>query len=405
MSPALVSGYGILCGAGCGADAAWEGLVSGRSCCARVPEWLFLTELAYPVLTCPREPLGEVADRFLPLSGLPEGASRTVALAFAAASQGLAAAGLGPDDLSGLKIGIAMGTTVGCTFHDEDYFVAWRAGQGPDLAPVRNFLGNNVAQALHRILGTSGPAVVITNACASSTDAVGLAADWVESGVCDLALAGGADELSRVALNGFASLMLTSDSPCRPYDVERAGLNLGEGAAVLVFESEKRLAARSARPLARLLGYGSAADAWHPTAPHPEGRGLVAALKSAINRAGISAAPALINGHGTGTRANDQAETTALAKVFDSACPIPLVSTKGVTGHTLGAAGAVEALYTIEALRRGMSPGTVGCIASDEEFPFAPLIQGEEAHLASRIGISQSLAFGGTNSVLVIEAL
>jgi len=399
-----ISGCGILCGAGVGVENAWQGLGKGRVNCGPVPEWLFATALSCPVFVCPRQSFAPEAAAYLVDDSFPAGASRTVALALAATVQGLTGAGIEADELHRLRVGIAMGTTVGCTFHDEDYFVAWRDGKEPDLDPVRNFLGNNVAQALHRLMGTRGPAMVITNACASSTDAIGIAAGWIADGTCDLAIAGGADELSRVALNGFASLMLTSDTLCRPYDAGRQGLNLGEGAAVMILEPEERIRARGAACIGRVRGYGTAADAWHPTAPHPEGRGLVAALEAAVKTAGISGLPALINGHGTGTRANDRVETNALSRVFGEARAIPLVSTKGVTGHTLGAAGGVEAVFTLEALRRGETPGTVGCTDPDPELPFPPVKEGEMAALSSRVGISQSLAFGGTNSVLVLEA-
>ncbi len=395
-----ITGCGVVCAAGSQVDEAWDGFESGRVRCAPAPEWLFSTGLSCPVFVCPREVLPAGSDGWLADGAVPPGASRTVRLAFAAAVQGLEQAGIAPDGLRGKKVGMVLGTTVGCTFHDEDYFVAWRSGKEPDLEPVRSFLGNNVAQALHRLFGTSGPAFVVTNACASATDAIGIAAQWVASGRCDIAIAGGADELSRVALNGFTSLMLTSDAPCRPYDRDRAGLNLGEGAGVLVLEPEKGAGSRA---IGRVLGYGCAADAWHPTAPHPEGRGLAAALGQALKQAGV-AAPSLINGHGTGTRANDQAETTALASVFGSAA-IPLISTKGITGHTLGAAGGVEAVFTLESLRRGETFGSVGCRTPDPELPYAPLPEGERVPLRSRTGVSQSLAFGGTNSVLVMEAL
>ncbi len=401
---AVISGRGILCGAGVGVEAVWQGLCRGRVDCAPVPERLFATGLKFPVFTCPREPFPAAADSWLVDGELRPGTGRTLALALAATVQALDDAGIEAGELRRARLGIAIGTTVGCTFHDEDYFVAWRDGREPDLDPVRNFLGNNVAQGLHRLLGTHGPAMVITNACASSTDAIGLAANWIATGVCDLAVAGGSDELSRVALNGFASLMLTSDAPCRPFDVDRQGLNLGEGAAVMVLESAERLKRRAKAAPGMVRGYGTAADAWHPTAPHPEGRGLVNAIKGAISAAGLDCVPALINGHGTGTRANDQAETHALAQLFDPAAAIYLVSTKGISGHTLGAAGGVEAILTLEALRRGETPGTVGCHTPDPDFLFSPLPEGEKVGLASRIGISQSLAFGGTNSALVLEA-
>jgi 3-oxoacyl-(acyl-carrier-protein) synthase len=270
---------------------------------------------------------------------------------------------------------------------------------------VQYYLAGNVASALHRILGTSGPSAVITNACASGTDAIGVACNWLTSGQCDLAIAGGADELSRVAYNGFASLMLADKEPCRPFSRERRGLNLGEGAGIVVLEREDKRAARSGQPLGWVRGYGCAADAWHPTAPHPAGRGLKAALRQALRDCGDRQLfPALINAHGTGTKANDLAETAALAEIFPENVELVVVSTKGLTGHTLGAAGGIEAICTLLALRAGRTPGTVGCLDPDPELSLRPLTQTENRQLCGRWGISQSLAFGGSNSALVLEA-
>jgi 3-oxoacyl-[acyl-carrier-protein] synthase-1/3-oxoacyl-[acyl-carrier-protein] synthase II len=246
---------------------------------------------------------------------------------------------------------------------------------------------------------------VITNACASGTDAIGVARNWLATGQCDIAIAGGADELSRVAYNGFVSLMLTDKEPCRPFSADRQGLNLGEGAGVLVLERQDDSAERQVGPLGWVRGYGCAADAWHPTAPHPDGRGLKTALRQALHDCGMPMdAPALINAHGTGTKANDKAETSALSGIFSGDERPPIVSTKGITGHTLGAAGGVEAIFTLMALRAGYTPGTVGCLEADPQLAMPVLGQGDEHNLSGNWGISQSLAFGGGNSALVLEA-
>ncbi|MCJ7818918.1 MAG: hypothetical protein MUP25_03750 [Syntrophales bacterium] len=152
-------------------------------------------------------------------------------------------------------------------------------------------------------------------------------------------------------------------------------------------------------------GYGGASDAWHPTAPHPQGRGLKKALEIAMRDAAMTPDQiALVNAHGTGTKANDIAETTALAE-FLSDEQTSIVSTKGATGHTLGAAGGLEAIFTLKALRQGVTGGTIGCCCPDDAFPVRPLCQGETRELHSRYGISQSMAFGGGNAVLVLETM
>lgn len=407
-SPVAITGMGCMAGGGDNVANLWRNLHQAEVNCHPVPAYLFKTILDYPVFSAPAEALSDTGRSYireLSPDFAEQAFSRTVLLACSAAVESLLQAGITPELLGSVRVGIAMGTTVGCTFHNEEYYSAWRAGLAPDLAPVKFYLGGNVASALHRILKTKGPSAVVTNACASGTDAIGMARNWLRTGQCDIAIAGGADELSRVAYNGFASLMLADTSPCRPFNADRQGLNLGEGAGTLVLEREDSARTRNGEIIGWVRGYGCAADAWHPTAPHPEGRGLKAALRQALRDAGdIEELPALINAHGTGTKANDKAETSALADIFSDSERLRVVSTKGVTGHTLGAAGGIEAILTLKALKEGSTVGTVGCLDPDRELALEPLRQGEKRELAGRWGISQSLAFGGGNSALVLEA-
>lgn len=407
IPPVAVTGMGCMAGGGGNVENLWNNLQQVKVNCHQVPEYLFKTILDYPVFSAPADPFTYSARSFireLSPDFNEKSVSRTVLLACSAAIESLLQAGITPESLASVRVGIAMGTTVGCTFHNEDYYSAWRAGLNPDLGPVQFYLGGNVSSALHRILKTKGPSAVVTNACASGTDSIGVARNWLNNGQCDVAIAGGADELSRVAYNGFASLMLADTAPCRPFNRDRQGLNLGEGAGTLVLERETAASDRGAEIIGWVRGYGCAADAWHPTAPHPEGRGLKAALRQALRDAGeMEGIPALINAHGTGTKANDKAETSALADVFAEDEKPLVVSTKGITGHTLGAAGGIEAILTMKALQEGYTVGTVGCLEPDD-FALRPLCQGEKVQLAGHWGISQSLAFGGSNSVLVLEA-
>ncbi len=147
------------------------------------------------------------------------------------------------------------------------------------MAPITRYLRSNPVDVLAREFDLTGPCQTVVNACSSGTDAIGLGALWIQSGLCDLVLAGGADELCHVTYNGFISLMITDDSPCKPFDLDRKGLNLGEGAAVLVLESEKSRQTRQKQARAFVLGYGASCDAYHLTAPHPQGRGLRQAIR------------------------------------------------------------------------------------------------------------------------------
>ena len=199
--------------------------------------------------------------------------------------------------------------------------------------------------------------------------------------------------------NGFIVMKITDDRPCRPFDRDRRGLNLGEGAGLLLLESDTSLRARNAAPRARLCGYGNTCDAYHPSAPHPDATGLAAAFDIAMREAGITAGDlAFINAHGTGTPENDAAEGHLFSTRFRG---VPFCSTKGYTGHTLGAAGGIEAAITVACLEAGRIPANVGWETPDPAWEAVPAM--ETMEVAGRYAISDSAAFGGNNGVLVFE--
>ncbi|MFP3982302.1 MAG: beta-ketoacyl-[acyl-carrier-protein] synthase family protein [Desulfurivibrionaceae bacterium] len=400
-----VSGTGCISGAGRDVRAHWDSLCNRRINCGPVPEWLFATDLPYPVFTAPAECSHPEQDLYFPyLPPRPENEiNRTILLVINAAVQALLQTGLSLEELKMKNVGMVFGTTVGCTFNNEDYYSAWRRGEKPDPEPVNRYLAGNLASALQSFSGIKGPAAVITNACASGTDAIGLARNWILSGLCDLVIAGGGDELSRIAYNGFTSLQLTSKSPCRPFDRDRDGLNLGEGAAVLILEPESRCRERGSSTLGWLRGYGAANDAYHPTAPHPQGRGLKASLDMALEQIEGERKISYLNSHGTGTPSNDPAEMKGLQSSSAYIENAAIVSSKGLTGHTLGAAGALEAIFTLLSLNEGFTPGSAGCSHPDPELALSPLTRGENRELAGSLGLSTSLAFGGGNSALILE--
>ena len=373
-----------------------------------VPSSLFETSLSCPVCAVCGNSFSEQAEAMVKASSLaprPSSFNRTEKFFLTALFEAISCAGLSPEELGEMRVGIAAGTTVGSTFTDHYGYNAWKRGEAIKVDRVRDYFQGNLAALAHAVLGTSGPSAVIVNACSSGTDAIGLAAQWLRQDRCDICIAGGADELSVIPYHGFSSLQLLYEDACRPFDRYRAGLNLGEGAGCMVLEPSISSARSGHMAIGRILGYGAASDAWHPTAPHPQGRGLAAALKNALENAGLSVSDIhFVNAHGTGTIANDLAESRALYSVFGHT-PLPVVSTKGITGHTLGAAGAVEAVLTLTTLGAGVTAGTAGCRTLDPELSFPVLTEGTQAELAGRTGISQSLAFGGGNSALVIEAL
>jgi len=266
------------------------------------------------------------------------------------------------------------------------------------MAPLERILRSNPAAVIAREFGFSGPSQTIVNACSSGTDAVGLAASWIRSGICDVALAGGADELGRITYIGFIALLIADESPCKPFDLNRKGLNLGEAGAMMVLESEQVRSMRNKRARSYVLGYGSACDAYHLTAPRPDGAGLKSAISEALSCNNIDPASiAFVNAHGTGTPENDRVETRVLAGLLPG---VPFLSTKGYTGHTLGAAGAIEAVFTIACLERGEIPANIGFTTPDPELGGTPVT--ENTTISGTVALSESLAFGGNNSVILL---
>ncbi len=383
--PIAITGLGCICAAGTNLDDCMETLYSGRRAPAAPTRFTSSHPTRYPVFE---------------VSGFnePPELLRTSALGLHAVRDALADAGLDLETLRGLRVGVCVGTTVGSAMNNEQFCRDYRAGLDPDLEPIERIMRSNPAAVIAREFGLTGPCQTVVNACASGTDAVGLAASWIRGGVCDVAIAGGADELGRITYNGFISLMITDDSPCKPFDRNRKGLNLGEGAAMLVLESEETRTKRRSRARSYLLGYGSACDAHHLTAPKPDGEGLRYAIAEAFSCCGISAeAVSFVNAHGTGTPDNDRVESLVLADLLPG---VPFLSTKGYTGHTLGAAGAIEAVFTIACLERGMIPGSAGFSTPDPDLGGTP-VEGS-TKVEGMVALSESLAFGGNNSVILL---
>ncbi|BDU75675.1 beta-ketoacyl-[acyl-carrier-protein] synthase family protein [Mesoterricola sediminis] len=372
-----VTGLGCISAAGRGLEASLASMAAGVR--SPAPPTAFTTDHPEP---CPVfEVGGFAADPAL---------LRTSGLLAWAAREALADAGLAPEDLARLRVGVCIGTTVGCALNDEPFCRAYRAGGHPPLEAMARILRSNPAEALARTFGCTGPLQTVVNACASGTDAVGLGAQWLRAGLCDVVLAGGADELSRITYNGFRALKITASEPCRPFDRNRTGLNLGEGAGVLVLERPGRARAR-----AFVAGYGTACDAYHPTAPHPEGAGLRRALAGALE--GLDPAEvAFVNAHGTATPDNDKVEGLVLREVLPG---VPFLSTKGYTGHTLGAAGALEAVFTVACLEAGRIPASAGFEEPDPALGGAVPVD-RPTSVRGRLALSQSLAFGGNNAVV-----
>ncbi len=382
--PVVITGMGIISALGRSAEESLKGLSQGGKPPA-APEIPGCT-VTKPSFAA-HLPAGRNTDK-----------GRTVALAGHALDQAVKQACF--DETMGKRTGVCAGTTVASQLNDIEFYSQYRNGTVASYDAVHRYLAGNPAEALKRDYGLGGPAMTIVNACSSGTDAVGTAMAWLAKGQCDTVIAGGADELNRVPIAGFNALGILSDFPCRPFDADRDGLNLGEGAAFLVLERLSSAKARGAEPIAECRAYATASDAYHLTSPRPDGLGLETAVTKALNRAGISRDRIdFINAHGTGTRTNDQTEGLVFGKLFGKTSKI--FSTKGYTGHTLGAAGAIEAVLTVLSLDRQWLPANKGYAEFDETVGIRP-VEKEQA-VEAEYAMSTSLAFGGMNSVLIFK--
>jgi 3-oxoacyl-[acyl-carrier-protein] synthase-1 len=294
------------------------------------------------------------------------------------------------------RIGVVMGTSTSSIGRTEEAYTKLDSSG----FMTRNFLQPEVHN-LHspglfvaRALGIQGPSMTISTACSASAKVFATAARWVSSGLVDAVLVGGVDSLCLSVLYGFNSLELVSGNPCRPFDSARDGISIGEAAGYALLTRPEL----SPSTGFALLGYGESCDAHHMSHPHPEGKGAVLAMRRALVRAGLSpSAIDYVNLHGTASKVNDQIETHAMRQVFTA--PVHASSTKGWTGHTLGAAGILEAIITLEGMRHDLIPGTLNCEQPDTEFGFPILAENRAARL--RVGMSNSFGFGGNNASLI----
>jgi 3-oxoacyl-(acyl-carrier-protein) synthase len=382
----VITGLGIVSAAGRGADATERALIELRSGLGP------LTRFASA--RCGHYPVAQVE--------LDEGSrpgSRAVALGTLAVGDALAMAGLA-GRLDPARIGLSVGCCVGGLPESEQALADVLAGAEVDPEVwLRHETGATTA-ALAAEAGLAGPRITASSACASSAQALANGAELVLSGRVDAAVAGGVDALCRLTLNGFASLLLVDPAGCRPFDRGRAGMSLGEGAAFLVLERAEAAAARGARALAVLSGWAHGCDAHHATAPDPSGRGAEAVIRAALERAGLEPEQVdHVNAHGTGTRDNDRVEGQALERVFGGR-RVAIASTKRIFGHTLGAAGAIEAAATVLALERAFVPGSHGCSDPDPECAVRPMDRSRP--LQPRVALSTSFGFGGALTCLAL---
>ncbi|WP_175411359.1 beta-ketoacyl-ACP synthase II [Streptomyces sp. TRM64462] len=404
----VITGWGAVTPLGLSVDETWSALTAGRSGIAP------LTGVDTTDLTTRFG--GEVKD-FDPSAHLKPPRARRMdtyaQYAFAAAAEAVRQAGLVLDEDTGQRAGVLIGSGYGPMASHAQH-VRTLDEQGPrKVSPFAQITGaiDSAACEISFEYGMTGPTRAISTACASGADAIGEAARWIRYGTADVAVAGGAEHILNrldLASSGNARALSTrNDAPAeasRPFDTGRDGFVMSAGAGVLVLESEEHALARGATILAELAGYASTSDAHHWTAPHPEGRGARTAMAAALADAGLQPADVdYINAHGTSTVANDRTELDAIRAVFGSHTErIPISSTKSMTGHMIGAAGAVEAIVAGLAIRNSVVPPTINCHDPiDQDVNFVPH-QAQEHRV--EVAMSNSFGFGGHNAVLVLRA-
>jgi 3-oxoacyl-[acyl-carrier-protein] synthase II len=388
----VVTGLGVVSPYGAGVKALWTGLSSGV--CAIRPATAIETDGLRSRVAA------EVPPETFDGLGLSRRRSRADRIAIAAAAEALADAQLGAGDRA--RAALVVGAVGGGMYEAESWYWGWRRGQSRDRRALRSLLPGAHAELLAARFGLCGPRETLVMACASGAASIALAADLIRGGAADVALAGGVDALTRICFMGFNALKLLDPDPCRPFDRHRRGMSIGEAAAFVVLEDAARCRDRGARAYAELAGAAMTTDAHHVTAPHPEGEGMIRAMSLALAAAGMPPADiGYVNAHGTGTPLNDGVEALALARVFGEGRPL-VSSSKSLIGHTMAAAGSIEAVATILALSHGLVPPTANLTEVDPAMPF-DCVPGTARPADVDAALSNSFGFGGQNVSLVFR--
>lgn len=403
----VVTGVAAVTPVGIGAEASWQALMAGKSGAATITA--FDPEGYDARFAC------EVRD-FDPLEYIDRRVAkhtdRFVQFAIAAAKMALSDSGLEITEELSPEVGVVVGSGIGGmqTWEKQHTQLITKGPNrvSPYLIPM--LISDMAAGMVSIELGARGPNMSIVTACASGGNAIGEAAEMIRRGAATAMITGGTEAtITPLAIAGFASMKALSfrnDEPLhasRPFDKTRDGFVMGEGSGILILENYDHARARGAKIYGEILGYGATGDAYHMTAPDSQGRGAASAMERALKQSGLNIDQIdYINAHGTSTPANDRLETAAIKRVFgDAAYHVPVSSTKSMTGHMLGAAGAVELIFCLQAMREGVIPPTMHYSTPDEEcdLDYVPNCPREATINAA---MSNSLGFGGHNASLIV---
>lgn len=391
----FITGVGVVSSIGLGKAAFFEALAAGKSGIAPVTR--------FDVSKLGRSNAGEVKD-FRPQEHLSAAETRRMGrcsqMALAAARMAIADSGLPDAALHGPRASVVLGTTMGEADVLEDLDHAWIAKgvAGVRRAWIPKYGSTLLSVHVARAIGSEGAVLTLPAACAAGNYAIGLATDLIRAGKADVIVTGAAEMLQELQYSGFVRLAAMAQERCQPFDLNRQGLILGEGAGVLVVESEAHAVRRGANVLAEVGGHGMTCDAYHITRPHPEAAGSIGAMKQAIERSGLTPdAIDFVNAHGTGTKHNDSAESKVMKDVFGDR-KVPISSMKSMLGHCMGAASALEAIGCLLTLEKGVYPPTIGYETPDPDCD-VDVVANVARTGRSDVVLNNSLAFGGYNSV------
>ncbi|HEX7600287.1 MAG TPA: beta-ketoacyl-[acyl-carrier-protein] synthase family protein [Polyangiaceae bacterium] len=391
----FITGVGVVSPIGSGRADYFRALATGKSGISVVE--------SFDAAPLGRQHAGEIKD-FRPQDHLTSAelsrTGRCAAMTLAATRMAIVDSGISNDMLKGPRTAVVIGTTMGEANLIADLDHAWIA-KGP-TAVNRTLLPKygSTLLPIHvaRAIGSQGMVLALPGACAAGNYAIGFAADLIRSGRADVVIAGAAELLQELEFSGFVRLAAMAPERCQPFDLNRQGLILGEGAGLMVLESEEHAVRRHATVQAEVGGYGLTCDAYHITRPHPDAHGSSMAMRLALEHSGIAPADVdFVNAHGTGTKANDQAEAKVMKEVFGG-LRVPISSMKSMMGHCMGAASALEAVACVMTIETGIYPPTMGYETPDPECDLE-LVANVARKGKADIVLNNSLAFGGYNAV------
>jgi 3-oxoacyl-[acyl-carrier-protein] synthase II len=391
----VVTGMGAITAQGTSLDEFWDGVRAGRS---------VIREVQHMSMEGLRTQLGGEVQKEAPPQHEylnPDGFhDRALDFTMKAAEEAMERCGVGVGPVPAERWGVVIGTCNAGLLAGEEWYRRRRDGQEPDPRLLLLVEPQAFSEALSGAFGLTGPVLSVDTACAASANAIGYAAELIRLGHADAVLTGGSDAFSDILYAGFNALESLSPEPAAPYSVDRKGLSLGEGSGMLVLMREDVAREQGAPILAEVVGYGLSADGYHPTAPHPEGRGAARAIQTALRQGGVTPDQVnYVNSHGTGTAKNDPAETAATKVGLgeDAAYKTAVSSTKSMIGHLLGGAGAVEAIVTVKAIEEQVAPPTANFTEPDPECDL-DYVPNQPRELKIDFALSNNFAFGGANA-------